>query len=315
MTGYDVLITGNNLAYADGALGISSVVLVTTDAGPLLFDTGHYGNRPALLRGLARHGLRPKDVPRVMLSHLHWDHSLNVDLFPDAEILVSRRELEYASSPHQDDSHLPWGILEQLGRHRTTLLEGPTELGPGLVRVSGARPHARPLRARPRDRGPRPGGAGERCDQVPQGGDDRGRRPGARHDRSQPGVDRGDPVRRPTGSCPATSSRCARSERPGPGTSRLPSTSGCVEHILTAGPGDARRRDNRGANRMAEPRLLPERDDAAEASPTQPSALAPPAAATAPPAAPSPARRRLLVRRHPGPGRRPRCRRRRRRAV
>ena len=44
---------------------------------------------------------------------------------------------------------------------------------------------------------------------------------------------------------------------------------------------------------MAEPRLLPERDGAAEASPTQPSALAPPAAATAPPAAPSPARRRL----------------------
>ena len=44
---------------------------------------------------------------------------------------------------------------------------------------------------------------------------------------------------------------------------------------------------------MAEPRLLPEPDDAAEASPTQPSALAPPAAATAPPATPSPARRRL----------------------
>ncbi len=44
---------------------------------------------------------------------------------------------------------------------------------------------------------------------------------------------------------------------------------------------------------MAEPRLLPERDGADEASPTQPSALAPPAAATAPPAAPSPARRRL----------------------
>ena len=132
MTGYDVLITGNNLAYADGSLGISSVVLVTTADGPLLFDTGHYGNRPALLRGLARHGLEPRDVPRVMLSHLHWDHSLNVDLFAGAEILVSRRELEYARAPHPEDSYLPWGILEQLRRHRVTLLEGPTELGPGL---------------------------------------------------------------------------------------------------------------------------------------------------------------------------------------
>jgi N-acyl homoserine lactone hydrolase len=129
---YDVLITGNNLAYADGGLGISSVVLVTSAEGPLLFDTGHYGNRPALLRGLARHGLAPADVPRVMLSHLHWDHSLNIDLFAGAEILVSRRELEYARAPHPEDIYLPWGILEELQRHRVTLLEGPTELGPGL---------------------------------------------------------------------------------------------------------------------------------------------------------------------------------------
>jgi N-acyl homoserine lactone hydrolase len=132
MIDYDVLITGNNLAYADGALGISSVVLVSTAEGPLLFDVGHYGNRPALLRGLARHGLRPADVPRVMLSHLHWDHSLNIDLFPGAEILVGRRELKYARAPHPEDSYLPWGILEELGRRRVTELHGPTELGPGL---------------------------------------------------------------------------------------------------------------------------------------------------------------------------------------
>jgi N-acyl homoserine lactone hydrolase len=132
MLDYDVLIIGNNLAYADGALGISSVVLVTTADGPLLFDTGHYGNRAALLRGLARHGLTPADVPRVMLSHLHWDHSLNIDLFRGAEILVSRRELDYARAPNPEDIYLPWGILEELERHRVTELHGPTELGPGL---------------------------------------------------------------------------------------------------------------------------------------------------------------------------------------
>ncbi|MDX1539884.1 MAG: MBL fold metallo-hydrolase [Geminicoccaceae bacterium] len=132
MVDYEVLIQGNNLAYADGALGISSVVLITTDEGPLLFDTGHYGNRPGLLRALARRGLRPADVPRVFLSHLHWDHSLNVDLFEHAEIIVSRRELDYARSPHPDDVYLPWGILEQLGKHRVTVLERASELGGGL---------------------------------------------------------------------------------------------------------------------------------------------------------------------------------------
>lgn len=129
---HHVLITGNNLSYVDGSLGISSVVLVTTADGPLLFDTGHYGNRPALLRGLARHGLTPRDVPRVMLSHLHWDHSLNVDLFVDAEILVSRREVDYLRSPHPEDVHLPWGVAEQLAKHRVRYLDGPTEIAPGV---------------------------------------------------------------------------------------------------------------------------------------------------------------------------------------
>ena len=128
MIEYDILIQGNNLAYRDGSLGISSVVLVRTEDGPLLFDTGHYGNRRALLRGLERHGLGPADVPRVFLSHLHWDHSLNVDLFEQAEIIVSRQELDYARRPHPDDIHMPWGILEQLARHRVTVLERASEL-------------------------------------------------------------------------------------------------------------------------------------------------------------------------------------------
>lgn len=132
MAGYEVLIQGNNLAYADGALGLSSVVLLEADAGPLLFDVGHYGNRLGLLRALERRGLVPRDVGRVFLSHLHWDHSLNLDLFAGAEIIVSRQELDYAKEPHPDDIHMPWGILEQLGRHRLTVLDGPTELAGGL---------------------------------------------------------------------------------------------------------------------------------------------------------------------------------------
>ena len=132
MVDYDVLIQGNNLACADGALGISSVVLLTTDAGPLLFDTGHYGNRAGLLRGLRRHGLEPNDVGRVFLSHLHWDHSLNVDLFEGCEIIVSRQELDYARRPHAEDIHMPWGILDQLAKHRLTVLERTTDLAGGL---------------------------------------------------------------------------------------------------------------------------------------------------------------------------------------
>ena len=132
MIDYDILIQGNNLAYGDGSLGISSVVLLSTDAGPLLFDTGHYGNRAALLRGLKRHRLEPSDVPRVFLSHLHWDHSLNLDLFSAAEIIVSRQELDYLRQPHPDDIHLPWGIEGQLARHRVRVIDRATDLAGGV---------------------------------------------------------------------------------------------------------------------------------------------------------------------------------------
>jgi N-acyl homoserine lactone hydrolase len=41
-------------------------------------------------------GVRPRDVRRVVLTHLHIDHDGGLAHFPDSEILVSRRELHAA---------------------------------------------------------------------------------------------------------------------------------------------------------------------------------------------------------------------------
>jgi glyoxylase-like metal-dependent hydrolase (beta-lactamase superfamily II) len=86
-------------------------------AGPILFDTG-YSERfvqatepfPARLyrwttpmqlpaeerlpAQLARHGLRPADITRVVVSHLHADHVAGLCDLPQARILVTRREVE-----------------------------------------------------------------------------------------------------------------------------------------------------------------------------------------------------------------------------
>ncbi|MEO7666664.1 MAG: N-acyl homoserine lactonase family protein [Dehalococcoidia bacterium] len=44
-------------------------------------------------------GVLVKDVELVLLTHLHWDHAGNCDLFPDARILVQEAELRYAIAP------------------------------------------------------------------------------------------------------------------------------------------------------------------------------------------------------------------------
>jgi glyoxylase-like metal-dependent hydrolase (beta-lactamase superfamily II) len=116
----------------DDFLGLSNVTLIQGAAGPILFDTGGYISRLGLLKALAAHGLRPSDIPVVFLSHLHFDHAHNVDLFPQARFLVSRREWDYVPNPHPDDLLVPWGIREQLSKCRLELIEGEGQLDTGI---------------------------------------------------------------------------------------------------------------------------------------------------------------------------------------
>jgi len=57
------------------------------------------GGPEPIREGLAEHGYEPADVDHLVLTHLHHDHAANVDLFPDAEILLQRSELAAANDP------------------------------------------------------------------------------------------------------------------------------------------------------------------------------------------------------------------------
>lgn len=129
---YKVLVAGNNLRLKDDFLGISSITLIHAKSGPMLFDTGGYISRLGLIKQLREQGLAPSDVKTVFLSHLHFDHAHNIDLFPKARFVLSRREWEYAQNPHPDDLLMPWGILDQLGKGTVELIEGEGELEDGL---------------------------------------------------------------------------------------------------------------------------------------------------------------------------------------
>jgi glyoxylase-like metal-dependent hydrolase (beta-lactamase superfamily II) len=52
-----------------------------------------------LLSGLSAAKLTVHDIDTVILTHLHWDHAYNLELFDRATIYVQRRELEYAVNP------------------------------------------------------------------------------------------------------------------------------------------------------------------------------------------------------------------------
>jgi N-acyl homoserine lactone hydrolase len=130
---YDILVTGSNLRLKDDFLGISSIVLVRSGDRKILLDVGGYTTRFGMLKALEQRGLGPDDIDLVFLSHLHFDHSHNIDLFPEAKVLVSRREWDYARAPHENDRLMPWGIHAELEKHDLELVDGEGELGPGLT--------------------------------------------------------------------------------------------------------------------------------------------------------------------------------------
>ncbi len=111
---YEIIVKGNILGMREGFLALANLTLISTPEDMILFDTGHYSNRSQLLAGLKQRGLTPADVGKVFLSHLHFDHSHNIDLFPDAAVYVSKREWEYARQPHERDISMPWLIHDQL---------------------------------------------------------------------------------------------------------------------------------------------------------------------------------------------------------
>jgi glyoxylase-like metal-dependent hydrolase (beta-lactamase superfamily II) len=71
----------------DGVTVGSSVSLVVDGDALIVVDPGMVADRSAILGPLAALGHEPGDVTRVVLTHHHPDHALNVALFPNAELI------------------------------------------------------------------------------------------------------------------------------------------------------------------------------------------------------------------------------------
>jgi glyoxylase-like metal-dependent hydrolase (beta-lactamase superfamily II) len=89
-------------AVCHGGLGWSTIALLRGHGRVVLIDTGAFGQRQLVLDRLAANGLTPADVTDVVLTHSHWDHSVNWVMFPNACVLIDSDELAWSLKE-------PWG--------------------------------------------------------------------------------------------------------------------------------------------------------------------------------------------------------------
>jgi glyoxylase-like metal-dependent hydrolase (beta-lactamase superfamily II) len=122
-------------------------VLVDTGFGPA---AGARRGRELLWRtdeALGRLGIDPASIERVIITHMHYDHIGNLDLFEGAHLFVDARELEFWSGPYADrrgfaaatEPHeLAW-MARAVGDGRVTAVGAREEVVEGVraVRVGG----------------------------------------------------------------------------------------------------------------------------------------------------------------------------------
>ena len=93
----DILLCGSGINFQQGDLALSTMVLLRLRGADgkevrTVVDTGHVGMRRNILEALVKQGVTAEEIDFVCLTHVHWDHVQNVDLFPDARIVLSRTE-------------------------------------------------------------------------------------------------------------------------------------------------------------------------------------------------------------------------------
>ncbi len=110
-------------------------ILLDTGAGSLLESTGK------LVENLRLAGISPDSIGYILLTHAHPDHIGGVESFPDAKIVMSRKEWafwienpELPRLPRDFASLLTGMVVSQLEKlsGRVELIKGTTEIVPGV---------------------------------------------------------------------------------------------------------------------------------------------------------------------------------------
>lgn len=89
-------------------------------------------------------GVAPEAVSTVVVTHFHYDHVGNLDAFPDAELVVPRKELEFWTGPvanryqfasHVEPDEIAW-LAQAAQDGRVRLTDGTEEILDGITAIS-----------------------------------------------------------------------------------------------------------------------------------------------------------------------------------
>ena len=144
----EVLAQGFMTATSEGGLAYCGVNLIRGEHLTVV-DVGYMSRRELLVERLAAIGVRPEEVQRVVLTHAHWDHSLNLPYFPNAEVFLLADEYEYSQHPHPGDWATPAFIGDLLNRAKQIhqLRDGDElEAGVRVMAVPGHSPGSMAVR-------------------------------------------------------------------------------------------------------------------------------------------------------------------------
>ncbi len=113
----DVLVQGYpGKTVCHGGLGWSTIALLRGHGRTALVDVGSFAQRLPLLAGLRACGVQPEDVTDVLLTHSHWDHSVNWVMFPRAEVAIGGAELDWSVKEPWGTTPVPELYVRELAR-------------------------------------------------------------------------------------------------------------------------------------------------------------------------------------------------------
>ena len=131
----DVLLPGFPGKADRGFLGWCNVLAQKVKGALFLVDTASFLDRPMLLASMKAKGMDLASVSKILVTHLHCDHCLNTDVFPNAELFIGAREWEYANSGmsrQKADPFVPITCLPYIQSRRPKLVEEGFYLADGL---------------------------------------------------------------------------------------------------------------------------------------------------------------------------------------